>query len=68
MSLKDAPAHVVLAVDLIQLLEANEIAADVAIPALEIVLRDYHNKALGQSKATPECQFASQLQTQKHKQ
>jgi len=51
MSLKDAPPHVVLAVDLIQLLETNEIAPEVAIPALEIVLRDYRNKAVAQSTA-----------------
>jgi hypothetical protein len=47
--LKDAPAHEKLAVDLIQLLEINAIAPDVAIAALEIVMRDFRNKADRQS-------------------
>lgn len=44
--LEDAPKHVQLAVDLIELLEANKIEADLAVEALEIVLSDYKAKQL----------------------
>jgi len=57
MSLDDAPAHILLAVDLIQVLEANSIPPEVAIPALEIVLTDYHNK-LNRLQATAPGQLA----------
>ena len=40
MSLENAPKHLKLAVDLIQLLEENNIANDTAIKAIEIVLAD----------------------------
>lgn len=38
--LDNAPEHVKLAVDLIMLLEQNDIAPQIAIDALEIVLSD----------------------------
>ncbi|WP_371373688.1 YbaM family protein [Thalassotalea aquiviva] len=44
MSLKQAPDHIKLAVDLIQLLEENNIATDTAIAALKVVLKDYTRK------------------------
>lgn len=47
--LDQAPAHIKLAVDLNQLLEENQLHQDVVIPALEIVLADYKNKAEPQS-------------------
>ncbi|MFT2097901.1 DUF2496 domain-containing protein [Marinomonas sp. 2405UD66-6] len=40
MSLDDAPAHVQLAVDLIELLEINNVDSAVAVKALELVLAD----------------------------
>lgn len=43
-NLSEAPAYVKLAVDLIMLLEQNDIAADVAIEALEIVKQDCQRK------------------------
>lgn len=43
-SIKDAPASVQIAVDLIQLLEENKIEATVAIEALEMVLTDFKRK------------------------
>jgi hypothetical protein len=42
--LADALESVQLAVDLIQLLEGNEIDKQVAVDALEIVLKDFKNK------------------------
>lgn len=44
MSLTQAPQHIQLAVDLIELLETNQVADDVAIKALTLVLQDYQNK------------------------
>lgn len=44
MSLTQAPQHIQLAVDLIELLETNQVADDVAIKALALVLQDYQNK------------------------
>ena len=43
-SLKNAPKHVQLAVDLIQLLEENNVPTQTAVAALEIVLADFKNK------------------------
>ncbi|MEO9273502.1 DUF2496 domain-containing protein [Marinomonas sp. 5E14-1] len=40
MSLDNAPAHVQLAVDLIELLEINNVDNAVAVKALELVLAD----------------------------
>lgn len=40
----DAPQAVHLAVDLIQLLEENQIDNQMAVDALEIVLKDFKNK------------------------
>ena len=42
--LTDAPKHIQLAVDLIQLLESNDIEPEVAIKALEIVIDDFTKK------------------------
>lgn len=42
--LADAQQSVQLAVDLIQLLEENKIDKQVALDALEIVLKDFKNK------------------------
>lgn len=44
MPLCDAPAHIKLAVDLIQLLEENQIDTKTALDALAIVTRDYISK------------------------
>ena len=43
-SLANAPKHIQLAVDLIQLLESNDIEPEVAIKALEIVTDDFNKK------------------------
>ncbi|WP_107851684.1 pleiotropic regulatory protein RsmS [Oceanimonas marisflavi] len=44
MSLNDAPAHIQLAVDLIELLEVNEVKPELALAALAIVTRDFERK------------------------
>lgn len=44
MSLENAPQHVQLAVDLIELLETNNIKSKVAVAALELVLADFKLK------------------------
>ena len=44
MELEQAPDHIKLAVDLIELLESNAIKADTAIAALEIVIEDFKLK------------------------
>ncbi len=44
MSLENASPELQLAVDLIYLLECNEIAAETALAALEIVKKDYQDK------------------------
>jgi len=44
MSLANAPAHIQLAVDLIQLLEENQLDAKTVLKALEIVKQDYQHK------------------------
>ncbi|WP_427978575.1 pleiotropic regulatory protein RsmS [Agarivorans sp.] len=44
MSIETAPKHIQLAVDLIQLLEENQIAPELALQALAIVTEDYKNK------------------------
>ncbi len=44
MSLANAPKHIQLAVDLIQLLEENQIEMDTAVAALQIVLKDCQQK------------------------
>ena len=43
-SLNKAPKSIVLAVDLIELLEINKVQTDIAIEALEIVINDFKNK------------------------
>ena len=44
MSLNNAPKHIQLAVDLIEILEENQIDEKTAVAALEIVLKDYKSK------------------------
>ncbi|WP_084429480.1 pleiotropic regulatory protein RsmS [Aliagarivorans marinus] len=44
MSLETAPAHIKLAVDLIQLLEENQLEPQVVLDALAIVKQDYQRK------------------------
>jgi hypothetical protein len=44
MDLKDAPTHVQLAVDLIELLETNNVSNKVAVEALTLVLADFQAK------------------------
>ncbi|AEY01953.1 hypothetical protein GU3_10985 [Oceanimonas sp. GK1] len=44
MSLKDAPAHIQLAVDLIELLELNQVTPELALAALAMVTRDFERK------------------------
>ena len=44
MSLETAPPEVKLAVDLIELLETNQIAPDLALAALAIVRQGYERK------------------------
>lgn len=44
MSLNNAPKHIQLAVDLIELLEENQIDDQTVVAALEIVLKDYKTK------------------------
>ena len=44
MSLENAPKHIQLAVDLIEILEENQVDNKTAIAALEIVLNDYRKK------------------------
>lgn len=44
MSLQEAPADVKLAVDLIELLELNQIAPELALKALAMVTADYERK------------------------
>ncbi|WP_429161266.1 pleiotropic regulatory protein RsmS [Aeromonas media] len=44
MSLETAPPEVKLAVDLIELLETNQIAPELALAALAIVRQDYERK------------------------
>lgn len=44
MPLDDAPKHIKLAVDLIEILEENQIDEKTAIKALKIVLDDYKAK------------------------
>ncbi|ADZ90503.1 YbaM family protein [Marinomonas mediterranea] len=44
MALENAPDHIKLAVDLIDLLEENQVSTKTAIEALKIVLRDFEKK------------------------
>ncbi|MCE0556367.1 MULTISPECIES: YbaM family protein [unclassified Motilimonas] len=52
MSLTNAPKHIQLAVDLIQLLEENQIDMNTAVAALEVVLTDCKNKQASNNKAS----------------
>ncbi|PSV28819.1 MULTISPECIES: pleiotropic regulatory protein RsmS [unclassified Photobacterium] len=44
-TLENAPEEIKLAVDLIYLLESNDIAPEIVLSALEIVRKDFENKA-----------------------
>ena len=44
MSLENAPKHIQLAVDMIQLFEENDIDTQTVLDALEIVKQDYLRK------------------------
>lgn len=44
MSLENAPKHIQLAVDLIEILETNKVDNETAVAALSIVLEDYKAK------------------------
>ena len=48
MSLEQAEPHVILTVDLIELLEINQQPADRVLAALEIVRRDFQRKFAAQ--------------------
>lgn len=55
MPLDNAPDHIKLAVDLIEILEANQVDPAIAEQALQIVLKDYQNKlAQAQDLKQPE--------------
>ena len=49
MSLQEAPDHLVLAVDLIELLENNQIPAKTVLAALTVVRRDFERKLKAES-------------------
>ncbi len=49
MSLQEAPDHLVLAVDLIELLENNQIPAKTVLAALTVVRRDFERKLKSES-------------------
>lgn len=53
MSLQQAPAHVVLAVDLIELLENNRIPAATVLAALPLLQQDYQRKLAQEQAADP---------------
>ena len=44
MTIENAPPHIKLAIDIIQLLEENDIENQLAIDALKIVLNDFQQK------------------------
>lgn len=44
MTLKNAPAYIQLAVDLIQILEEHELDNDTVLKALTLVTQDFENK------------------------
>ncbi|WP_438463564.1 DUF2496 domain-containing protein [Marinomonas sp. PE14-40] len=44
MPLENAPKHIQLAVDLIEILETNKVDNETAVAALSIVLEDYKAK------------------------
>ncbi|WOH39451.1 DUF2496 domain-containing protein [Thalassotalea fonticola] len=45
MTLKNAPAYIQLAVDLIQILEEHELDNETVLKALSIVTQDFESKA-----------------------
>ena len=53
MSLQEAPDHLVLAVDLIELLENNQIPAKTVLAALAVVRRDFERKLKVEGGDTP---------------
>ncbi|MGO4999178.1 DUF2496 domain-containing protein [Oceanisphaera sp. W20_SRM_FM3] len=50
MNLNEAPAEVTLAVDLIELLEVNQVAPELALKALRLVTADFERKLAESSK------------------
>ena len=54
MSLENAPKHIQLAVDLIQLLEENPLPTKTVIAALEIVQQDFQRKQSKEAAALPD--------------
>lgn len=52
MTLKNSPAYIQLAVDLIQILEEHELDNETVLKALSIVTQDFENKA-NNTNATP---------------
>ena len=53
MTLKNAPAYIQLAVDLIQILEENELDNETVLKALSIVTQDFESKNIDTSTSTP---------------
>lgn len=51
MSLENAPKHVQLAVDLIQLLEENNISSEVVLAAIPLIQQDYQTKLARESQS-----------------
>ncbi len=51
MSLENAPKHVQLAVNLIQLLEENNISSEVVLAAIPLIQQDYQTKLAREAQA-----------------
>ncbi|OUR66523.1 hypothetical protein A9Q77_11250 [Marinomonas sp. 42_23_T18] len=51
MSLENAPKHIQLAVDLIEILESNNVDDKTAVAALELVLNDFRDKLKGNKES-----------------
>ncbi len=52
MSLENAPKHVQLAVDLIQLLEENNVSSEVVLAAIPLIQQDYQTKLAREAQVT----------------
>ena len=61
MSLQEAPDHLVLAVDLIELLEDNQIPAQTVLAALAVVQRDFERKLQAESAGEEAREEASRI-------
>ncbi|TBR37831.1 DUF2496 domain-containing protein [Marinomonas agarivorans] len=51
MTLEQAPDHIKLAVDLIEILESNDLEIETVVNALEIVIADFKNKQTSSTMA-----------------